>query len=294
MRIKIKDPSTYISLQEILVVMMFMALGASFFFMLGGQISWQSYNALVAEMSKGDVLALLVFKVLPFLVLFFVAGILYRLIKRFLPAGKSAPSIRVVEFLPEGVKLEYNKGALPVFLPYKETQFFLTLTAFDMPTKNGHRPVVGSCKISFTQGDKNFACEHFSARPLVFIPKLLDERHRFASFSFFVNPKSSYSPRDEEAANKIRTLFQDYIDYGILCPYNKEARYAFLATGIFCLLLIGFPLSFFWFKMPFAFWPVLLITCVPPFIGVWMICKTVKAIKQAKELERRKEAAQVK
>ena len=291
MRIKIKDPSTYISLQEVLAAMMFMALGTSFFFMLGGQVTWQSYNALVAEMSEGDVFVLLLFKVLPFLVLFFVAGILYRLIKRFLPSNNSTPSIRVVEFLPEGVKLEYNKGTLPVFLPYQETHFFLTLTAFDIPTKNGHRPAVGSCKISFTQGDKNFACEHFSARPLVFIPKLLDERHRFASFSFFVNPKSSYSPRDEEAATKIRTLFQDYIDYGLLCPYNKEARYVFLATGIFCLLLIGFPLSFFWFKVPFAFWPVLLIACVPPLMGVWMICKTVKAIKQAKELERRKKQA---
>lgn len=294
MRIKIKDPSTYISLQEVLVIAMFLFLGVTFFFMLGGQVSWQSYNALVAEMCEGDGLALLVFKVLPFLVLFFVAGILYRLIKRFLPSNKGAPSIRVVEFLPEGVKLEYNKGALPVFLPYQETHFFLTLTVFDMPTKNGHRPAVESCKISFTQGDKNFACEHFSARPIVFIPKLLDKRHRFASFTFFVNPKSSYHPRDEEAANKIRTLFQDYIDYGILCPYNKEARYVFLATGIFCLLLIGFPLSFFWFKMPFAFWPVLLIACVPPFIGVWMICKAVKAIKQAKELERYKKQAQAK
>lgn len=293
MRIKIKDPSTYISLQEILIVVMFMALGVSFFFMLGGQVSWQSYNALVAEMSEGDVVALLVFKVLPFLVLFFVAGILYRLIKHFLPAGKSAPSIRVVEFLPEGVKLEYNKGALPVFLPYQETHFFLTLTAFDMPTKNGHRPVVGSCKISFTQGNKNFACEHFSARPLVFIPKLLDERPRFASFTFFVNPKSSYSPRDEEAANKIRTLFQDYIDYGILCPYNKEARYTFLGVGIFFCLFITLPLVLFAPLDGFLIIPAL-ITMVFPLAGIWMICKAVKAIKQAKELERRKEAAQVK
>ena len=288
MRIKIKDPSTYISLQEILVVVMFMALGSCFFFMLGGEVSWQSYNALVAEMSEGDMVALLVFKAIPFLVLFFVAGILYRLIKRFLPAGKSAPSIRVVEFLPEGVKLEYSKGALPVFLPYQETHFFLTLTAFDMPTKNGHRPAVESCKISFTQGDKNFACEHFSARPLVFIPKLLDERHRFASFTFFVNPKSSYSPRDEEAANKIRTLFQDYIDYGILCPYNKEARYTFLGVGIFFCLFITLPLVLFAPLDGFLIIPAL-ITMVFPVAGIWMICKAVKAIKQAKELERLKQ-----
>ena len=293
MRIKIKNPSTYISLQEILVVVMFMALGVSFFFMLGGEVSWQSYNALVAEMSKGDVVALLVFKALPFLVLFFVAGILYRLVKRFSPSGKSAPSIRVVEFLPEGVKLEYNKGVLPVFLPYKETHFFLTITAFDMPTKNGHRPVVGSCKISFTQENKNFACEHFSARPLVFIPQLLDERHRFASFTFFVNPKSSYSPRDEEAANKIRTLFQDYIDYGILCPYNKEARYIFLGLGIFFCLFITLPIVLFAPLGGFLLLPAL-VTMVFPVAGIWMICKAVKAIKQAKELERRKEAAQVK
>ncbi|WP_428061005.1 hypothetical protein [Candidatus Avelusimicrobium stercoris] len=293
MRIKIKNPSTYISLQEILVVVMFMALGSCFFFMLGGEVSWQSYNALVAEMSKGDVVALLVFKALPFLVLFFVVGILYRLVKRFSPSGKSTPSIRVVEFLPEGVKLEYNKGVLPVFLPYKETHFFLTITAFDMPTKNGHRPVVGSCKISFTQENKNFACERFSARPLVFIPQLLDERHRFASFTFFVNPKSSYSPRDEEAANKIRTLFQDYIDYGILCPYNKEARYTFLGLGIFFCLFITLPIVLFAPLDGFLIIPAL-ITMVFPVAGIWMICKAVKAIKQAKELERRKEAAQVK
>ena len=293
MRIKIKNPSTYISLQEILVVVMFMALGSCFFFMLGGEVSWQSYNALVAEMSKGDVVALLVFKALPFLVLFFVVGILYRLAKRFSPSGKSAPSIRSVEFLPEGVKLEYSKGALPVFLPYKETHFFLTITAFDMPTKNGHRPVVGSCKISFTQENKNFACEHFSARPLVFIPQLLDERHRFASFTFFVNPKSSYSPRDEEAANKIRTLFQDYIDYGILCPYNKEAHYTFLGLGIFFCLFITLPIVLFAPLDGFLIIPAL-ITMVFPVAGIWMIFKAIKAIKQAKELERRKEAAQVK
>ena len=293
MRIKIKNPSTYISLQEILVVVMFMALGSCFFFMLGGEVSWQSYNALVAEMSKGDVVALLVFKALPFLVLFFVVGILYRLAKRFSPSGKSTPSIRSVEFLPEGVKLEYNKGVLPVFLPYKETHFFLTITAFDMPTKNGHRPVVGSCKISFTQENKNFACEHFSARPIVFIPQLLDDRHRFASFTFFVNPKSSYSPRDEEAANKIRTLFQDYIDYGILCPYNKEARYTFLGLGIFFCLFITLPIVLFAPLGGFLLLPAL-VTMVFPVAGIWMICKAVKAIKQAKELECRKKAAQVK
>ena len=80
MRIKIKDPSTYISLQEVLVVVMFLFLGVTFFFMLGGQVTWQSYNALIAEMCEGDVLALLVFKAIPFLVLFFTLYILSPLI----------------------------------------------------------------------------------------------------------------------------------------------------------------------------------------------------------------------
>ncbi|WP_432635364.1 hypothetical protein [Candidatus Avelusimicrobium sp.] len=222
---------------------------------------------------------------------FFIGNILYRWIKCFLPSHSQMSAIRTIEFLNEGVKLGYNKNTLPVFLPYPETRFSLTITAFDVSTKNGHRSVAGPCVISFTQGNQTFVCDHLSARPFTFFPQLLDYRARFASFHFAVNPRSLRNSWDKTAADKIRTIFQDYIDYGILCPYNKEARYVFLATGIFCLLLIGFPLSFFWFKVPFAFWPVLIITCLPPFIGVWMICKTVKAIKQAKELERRKKQA---
>lgn len=52
-------------------------------------------------------------------------------------------AIRTIEFLNEGVKLGYNKNTLPVFLPYPETRFNLTITAFDVSTKTDTAPLRG-------------------------------------------------------------------------------------------------------------------------------------------------------
>ena len=209
MRIKIRNPKSYISLQEIFTIVMFTAFGFCFFFLLDGQFSWQSYTAFVTEISEGDLITLLLFKLLPILMVFFIGNILYRWIKCFLPSHSQMSAIRTIEFLNEGVKLGYNKDTLPAFLPYPETRFSLTITAFDVSTKNGHRSVAGPCVISFTQGNQTFVCDHLSARPFTFFPQLLDYRARFASFHFAVNPRSLRNSWDKTSAHKIRTIFQD-------------------------------------------------------------------------------------
>lgn len=280
MRIKIRNPKSYVSLHEILTIVMFTAFGFCFFFLLDGQFSWQSYTAFVTEISEGDLITLLLFKLLPILMVFFIGNILYRWIKCFLPSHSQMSAIRTIEFLNEGVKLGYNKNTLPVFLPYPETRFSLTITAFDVSTKNGHRSVAGPCVISFTQGNQTFVCDHLSARPFTFFPQLLDYRAQFASFHFAVNPRSLRNSWDKTAADKIRTIFQDYIDYGILCPYDKATRNMLLGLGILLSLFIIQSIVLLNSLTLFA-----LLTLILPLVGIYMICKAVKAKKLAKQIE---------
>ena len=252
----------------------------------GSAFSLSRYNQLATEIcSKNGLYCLFLFKLLPWLVLALVGYTFYFIYKVVFAKKDKKPQIRAIEFLPAGVQVEYGKQALPVFLPYPETNFSLTLTAISVSTKYGSRPMLGPCKISFTQGDKTFSCQYFSSQPFHFFPQLLDLRSHFAGFQFSVQPNNSSDPSDKSAAQAFVDIFQDYMDYGILCRYDKNARFHLFISGLMMILPFGFIMFLIKDIISFNDWSVWLIYSLPLLIGGYLISLGVNATRQAKKLE---------
>lgn len=291
MRIKIKNPNNVVLGRNLCIAFLYIGILAFMLFSVAGgsAFSPSHYNQLTTEIcSKNGLYCLFLFKLLPWLVFALVGYTLYFIYKAFFAKKDKKPKIRAIEFLPAGVQVEYGKQALPVFLPYPETNFSLILTAFHISTKYGPRPMLGFCTLSFTQGDKTFSCEHFSKRPFHFFPQLLDLRSHFAGFQFAVQPKNFSNSLDKSAARTFNVLFQDYMDYGILCRYDKSARFHLFAAGFLLMLPFGFIMFLIKDIISFNDWSVWLIYSLPLLIGGYLICLGVKATRQAKKLERLK------
>ena len=82
----------------------------------------------------------------------------------------------------------------------------------------------------------------------------------------------------------MKRICEDYIDYGILCPYDKATCNMLLGLGILFSLFIIQSIVLLNSLTLFA-----LLTLILPLVGIYMICKAVKAKKLAKQIEELKQ-----
>lgn len=225
MKLKIKDPSTlfgahfWIALLYIIFIFM-LTLGT---FMWGkGSFSWAAYNQFALEICEGrGIVCLLAFKIFPWLALAFVGLTIYRIYTIFFSPKRPKNKIRTVEFLPEGVKLEYTKQTRPVLLPYQETQFILAAYCSLAHNRYGSFSVVNFCTLSFLQGNKKFSCKHAVMKDIPLLTALAEQGNAFKKFTLKIEPLTN---GENHAAAEIRTILEDYRKYGLMCRLNETDR----------------------------------------------------------------------
>lgn len=271
MKLKIKDPSTlfgahfWIALLYIIFIFMLM-LGT---FMWGkGSFSWAAYNQFALEICEGrGIVCLLAFKIFPWLALAFVGLTIYRIYTIFFSPKRPKNKIRTVEFLPEGVKLEYTKQTRPVLLPYQETQFILAAKCAMVSNDFCSFPKVIFCEFTFLQENKTISFLHYEKNAIKMIINLLKKENAFKKFELKVDAASDLSKYttkvnrskaskgiigaivEEQAADSIRATLEDYRKYGLICRFSKEERET-LVYFFFAHLILSGMIGYELYKQP--------------------------------------------
>ena len=230
MKIKIKDPANLLGSHSwiaYLYIFIFM-LALSPLMWEKGSFSWAAYNQLALEICEGrGMICLFAFKIFPWLALALVGLTIYRIYTIFFSAKAKKNKIRTVEFLPEGVKLEYTKQMRPVLLPYQETQFILAAKCATVPNKFCSFPKVIFCEFTFLQENKTISFLHYEKNAIKMIINLLKKESAFKKFELKVDAAadlSKYTTKvkrsqaskgiigaivEEQAADSIRTTLED-------------------------------------------------------------------------------------
>lgn len=240
MKLKIKDPDTVALVGNVFLLLVMLGLcGVLYLLVVGqaGSFSLANYFHVTKEICQNeDFTCLFILRLVP---LFPLAVLIYTVhftYKTFFSKSAKKNKIRVVEFLPEGVLLAYAKPQPAIFLPYAQTQFYLTVTASMVRNKYGSFPAVNYCELTFLQGDQKLSCRHAMARPIPTLTQLIDQRNSFKKFDLSVAPLD-FSSSHAAAANAIRKQLEDYRAYGLICRYNKAGRQTIFFLGCVFLLL---------------------------------------------------------
>lgn len=260
MKVKIKDPSTLVGAHS------WIALLYIFIFMLAisplmwekGSFSWAAYNQFALEICEGNgMICFFALQIFPWLALALVGLTIYRIYTIFFSANAKKNKIRTVEFLPEGVKLEYTKQTRPVLLPYQETQFILAAKCAMVSNNFCSFPKVIFCEFTFLQENKTISFLHYEKNAIKIIINLLKKENAFKKFELKVDAASDLSKYttkvnrskaskgiigaifEEQAADSIRATLEDYRKYGLICRFSKEERETLVYLFFAHLILSG-------------------------------------------------------
>ena len=285
MKIKIKDPSTLVGAHS------WIALLYIFIFMLAlsplmwekGSFSLAAYNQFALEICEGrGIVCLLAFKIFPWLALAFVGLMIYRIYTIFFSANAKKNKIRTVEFLPEGVKLEYTKQTTPVLLPYGETQFILAAYCSSASNRYGSFAVVNFCTLSFLHGNKKFSCKHAVMKDIPLLTALAEQGNAFKKFTLKIEPLTN---GENHAVEEIRTILEDYRKYGLMCRLNETDRETIF--GFSCIFM-AFSVAAGYMLYQLKHW--LPIACLSVFLpaGLFFLYRWYQDNQIAKQLTRLK------
>ena len=270
MKIKIKDPSTLFGAHSWIALAVLFVCIFSFMPLLIGTdpLSFDSYHLLTVKICKGrGMICFFAFKIFPWLALALVGLTIYRIYTIFFSPKRPKNKIRTVEFLPEGVKLEYTKQTRPVLLPYQETQFILAAKCAMVSNNFCSFPKVIFCEFTFLQENKTISFLHYEKNAIKMIINLLKKENAFKKFELKVNAASDLSKYttkvnrskaskgiigailEEQAADSIRATLEDYRKYGLICRFSKEERET-LVYFFFAHLILSGMIGYELYKQP--------------------------------------------
>ena len=231
MRIKIKHPDAPYTLNKLLV---------GLFFSLLALIIWKSPSAV-------DSWYPLLGVTLTFCGIFSLQHLLYLLRVRRAFRCENGMDVTALDFTDQGVSV-YSPSLPPLFFPYRETKFKLTLKVTVKDLLRSHTshliPVV---QITLRTATASVSVPHRMGGSLRRVLPLLDMRHKFASFSLKTEPLKSpkYTIRELRAVSDIRHKLEDYMQYGVLPPMSGDMRITFELFGLFFIGAAGY----FYFKL---------------------------------------------
>ena len=306
MKVKIKDPATLFGAHS------WIALLYIFIFMLAisplmwekGSFSWAAYNQFALEICEGNgMICFFALQIFPWLALALVGLTIYRIYTIFFSPKRPKNKIRTVEFLPEGVKLEYTKQTRPVLLPYQETQFILAAKCAMVSNNFCSFPKVIFCEFTFLQENKTISFLHYEKNAIKMIINLLKKENAFKKFELKVDAASDLSKYttkvnrskaskgiigailEEQAADSIRATLEDYRKYGLICRFSKEERETIF--GFSCIFM-AFSVAAGYMLYQLKHW--LPIACLAVFLpaGLFFLYRWYQDNRIAKQLARLK------
>lgn len=287
MKLKIKDPNIYFSLKDIRpVIILTLFLGGYAYLMtksMFGSFSWTNINRYAAEMcTNNDLSCVLALKSAPLLPPLGIGAIIYLIYVKFFSAFSKKRRVVALTFLPESVKVEYNRRKNPVLLPYQNTKFLLTIFAHMCYTQYNRYPKIVLCQLSFIQNGKTISCRHVAGNLLPVILKLMNKGKCFKEFDFKVMPVANLSD-NKDAAKEIKALLDDYHKYSIFCRFRKETRKKLLLIA--CIFFTFYAAVFYHFLHVGAY-PLLCTVSAFPLLGIYLFCLWYQDTKTAKQLAR--------
>ena len=289
MKLKIKDPNIYFSLKDIRpVIILTLFLGGNTYLMtksMFGSISWINFNRYVSEMcTNNDLSCVLALKSTPLLPLLGIGAIIYLIYVKFFSAFSKKRRVLALDFLPESVKVEYNRRKNPVLLPYQKTKFLLTIFAHMCYTQYNRYPKIVLCQLSFIKDGKTISCRHVAANLMSVIIKLMNKGKDFKEFDFKVMPVANLSD-NKDAAKEIKALLDDYHKYGIFCRFRKETRKKLL---LIACIFFTFYAAGFYYLLHVGAYPLLYTVSAFPLLGIYLFYLWYKDTQTAKQLARLK------
>lgn len=289
MKLKIKDPNIYFSLKDIRpVIILTLFLGGNTYLMtksMFGSISWINFNRYVSEMcTNNDLSCVLALKSTPLLPLLGIGAIIYLIYVKFFSAFSKKRRVLALDFLPESVKVEYNRRKNPVLLPYQNTKFLLTIFAHMCYTQYNTYPKIVLCQLSFIQDGKTISCRHVAANLMSVIIKLMNKGKDFKEFDFKVMPVANL-PDNKDAAKEIKALLDDYHKYGLFCRFRKETRKKLL---LIACIFFTFYAAVFYRLLHVGAYPLLYTVSAFPLLGIYLFYLWYKDTQTAKQLARLK------
>lgn len=287
MKLKIKDPNIYFSLKDICpVIILPLFLGGHTYLMtksMFGSFSWINFNRYVSEMcTNNDLSCVLALKSAPLLPPLGIGAIIYLIYVKFFSAFSKKRRVLALTFLPESVKVEYNRRKNPVLLPYQNTKFLLTIFAHMCYTQYNTYPKIALCQLSFIKDGKTISCRHVAANLMSVIIKLMNKGKDFKEFDFKVMPVANL-PDNKDAAKEIKALLDDYHKYGIFCRFRKETRKKLL---LIACIFFTFYAAVFYHLLHVGAYPLLYMVSAFPLLGIYLFYLWYKDTQTAKQLAR--------